>query len=153
MEKELFVFDLDFTIWDAGGTWCDATNPPYHAEKGEVYDSSGKWIRLYPDVRKILAKLKEMEKLIAIASRTYEPDWANNLLQLFNIDHFFIKKEIYPDIKTTHFRNLQEHFQIDYNQMVFFDDEYRNVEEISRHGVECVLVRNGLSMGMVERYL
>ena len=25
----LLVFDLDFTLWDAGGTWCDQTKPPF----------------------------------------------------------------------------------------------------------------------------
>ena len=47
---EVFVFDLDFTLWDAGGGWCDTTNPPYFWKNGKLYDQSNDWIRLYPDV-------------------------------------------------------------------------------------------------------
>ena len=25
----LLVLDLDFMLWDAGGTWCDQTIPPF----------------------------------------------------------------------------------------------------------------------------
>ncbi|MBN1820565.1 MAG: magnesium-dependent phosphatase-1 [Prolixibacteraceae bacterium] len=153
MQKKLFVFDLDFTIWDAGGTWCDATNPPYFKEKEDVYDSSGRCLRLYPDVRRILTLLKKSGKYMAVASRTFEPGWANDLLKLFQIDHFFDRKEIYPDSKVRHFRKIQEHFKLNYSEMVFFDDEYRNIEEVGRLGVESVFVKNGLDKDLIKPFL
>ncbi len=79
---KLFVFDLDFTLWNAGETWCDATNPPYLWKNNKLFDQSGNWIRLYPDVIKIMNLLKENSKIIVVASRTYEPEWAQDLLQL-----------------------------------------------------------------------
>ena len=35
---------------------------------------------------------------------------------------------------------------IPYNKMIFFDDEYRNIEEVGRLGVKAVFVEDGLRM-------
>ena len=150
---KLFVFDLDFTLWDAGGGWCDTTNPPYAWENGKLLDSSGDWIRLYDDVSSILKELKIQNKFIVAASRTYRPDWAQDLLHLFEIDKYFYLKEIYPSSKIQHFHKIQKHFTIPYNEMVFFDDEYRNIEEVGSLGVETVLVKNGLDYKMVNAFI
>lgn len=153
MEFELFVFDLDFTIWDAGGSWCDCTNPPYFWRNGKLLDQYNRWIRLYPDVVEILEKLKRANKKIVAASRTFEPEWANDLLKLLDIDKYFDLKEIYPSSKIKHFKRIQEHFQIPYSKMAFFDDEYRNIEEVGNLGVQAVFVRNGVNMDMVNGFL
>ena len=151
--KKIFVFDLDFTIWDAGGTWCDTTNPPYFWENGKLLDQSGNWIRLYPDVLQILNLLKENNKYIVAASRTYEPEWAQNLLHLLDIDKYFDLKEIYPSSKIQHFKRIQNHFKLPYSQMVFFDDEYRNIEEVENLGVNAVFVKNGIDLKMAINFL
>ena len=150
---KVFVFDLDFTLWDAGGTWCDATNPPYFWDNGKLLDQSGDWIRLYPGIIDILEELKNRDKIIVAASRTYRPDWAQDLLHLFNIDKYFNLKEIYPGSKTIHFNKIQSHFNIPYHEMVFFDDEHRNIHDVSQLGVKAVYVSNGISMKLIDRFL
>ncbi len=150
---EIFVFDLDFTLWNAGDGWCDTTNPPYFWEDGKLYDQSYNWIRLYPDVIKILDLLKSKGKIIVVASRTFEPGWANDLIQLFNIDKYFDLKEIYPSSKIIHFKRIHNHFKVPFHKMVFFDDEYRNIEEVGNLGVEAVYVRNGINYGYLEDYI
>ena len=37
---EVFVFDLDFTLWDAGGTYYNTINPPYFREYEKLLDQS-----------------------------------------------------------------------------------------------------------------
>ena len=150
---KIFVFDLDFTLWDAGGTWCDTTIPPYYWNNGKLLDQSDNWIRLYPDVPEILHTLKEKGKHIVAASRTFEPDWAKDLLYLLGVDHFFDLKEIYPSSKIQHFKKIKNHFNVSYSEMVFFDDEYRNIEEVGNMGVTAVLVRNGISYKMIKEFL
>jgi len=150
---KIFVFDLDFTLWDAGGTWCDATNPPYRWENGQLLDSFDAHIRLYDDVIQILEQLKNEGKKIAAASRTYQPGWAQDLLHLFEIDKYFDVKEIYPSSKIQHFNQIQKHYKLPYSEMVFFDDEYRNIEEVGRLGVEAVFVENGINTKLINRYL
>ena len=148
----LVVFDLDFTLWDCGGTWCDHTNPPYYKQNGIIRDEDQRAIRLYADVRSILHELHEKNMLLGIASRTGAPDWADELMQLFDIKKYFKHFEIYPGSKINHFRSLQEKTGIPYMDMIFFDDEYRNIDEVSKLGVEAVFVENGISMDQIKSY-
>ncbi len=151
--QKLFVFDLDFTLWNAGETWCDHTNPPFRRVNNHVEDSYGSRIILYPDVPKILNRLNADKYTMALASRTGEPSWAVQLLKLFKIDHFFAYKEIYPGSKITHFNNLQKHTGIPFSEMVFFDDEMRNIHDVGSLGVKAVFVEDGISGHMVENQL
>ena len=86
---KLFVFDLDFTLWDAGGTWCDCTYPPYKKFGDHLLDVDGRLIKMYPDVKEILVHLKNCKKNISIASRTGAPEIATQLIELFKIYDFF----------------------------------------------------------------
>ncbi len=149
----IFVFDLDFTLWDAGGGWCDTTNPPYTWENGRLLDSCGDWIRLYDDVIDILKELKEQNKHVVAASRTYQPGWAQDLLHMFDIDQYFDLKEIYPSSKIKHFRRIQNHFKVPYSKMVFFDDEHRNIHEVGGLGVRAVYVNDGINHRMLRPYI
>ncbi|MBN1987146.1 MAG: magnesium-dependent phosphatase-1 [Prolixibacteraceae bacterium] len=153
MNLNLFVFDLDFTLWDAGGTWCDATRPPYTWENGKLRDRDGRWICLYPDVLPVLKELKRKNKRIAAASRTFEPGWALELIQHFNIGSYFDVMEIFPENKVVHFKKIQRYFQMPFSEMVFFDDEYRNIEAVGNLGVETVFVQNGITREMVLKYV
>ncbi len=148
MACRLIVFDLDFTLWDAGGTWCDHTCPPYRRVNAHVVDSEDSIITLYPDVKDILQTLSKRYTL-ATASRTGQPAWAHNLLQLFNIEKYFHFHEIYPGSKISHFRSLQRRTGIDFDEMIFFDDEFRNVEEVARLGVSSILVPEGINKDLV----
>lgn len=147
----LIVFDLDFTLWDCGGTWCDHTNPPYYKEDGIILDEDQRRIKLYPDVMDILNHLHDKNVLLAIASRTGAPDWADELMQLFDIKKYFDHFEIYPGSKLNHFRALHEKTGISYRDMIFFDDEYRNIEEVSRLGVEAIFVEHGIERRMIQK--
>lgn len=141
----LIVFDLDFTIWDAGGTWCDQTSPPYSLAGKNIEDSEGSVIYLYPDVMDILETLSEKGITLALASRTYSPENAGKLMDLFGIRSFFKYEEIYPSSKIRHFESLQSRTHIPYKQMYFFDDEHRNISEVGSLGVHAIHVSYGLS--------
>lgn len=148
----LIVFDLDFTIWDCGGTWCDHTNPPYQLKNEIIVDNYDRNISLYPDVKSILTTLREKHISLAVASRTGAPDWADELMTIFDIKKYFDHFEIYPGSKPTHFRSLQEKTGLPFSSMVFFDDEYRNIEEVGRLGVEAVFVEDGINRKLVYEY-
>ncbi|MGQ8338623.1 magnesium-dependent phosphatase-1 [Sunxiuqinia sp. A32] len=150
---EIFVFDLDFTLWNAGDTFCSETNPPYQWHNNKLLDQEGRLIRLYPETIDVLEKLSSQNKIIAAASRTHQPSWANKLLELFDIDRYFAHKEIYRGSKIAHLQNIKESFNVPFNKIVFFDDEERNIQDVSKSGVECIHVKAGIKQAHVNQIL
>ena len=153
MNPSLIVFDLDYTLWDAGETWCDHLNPPFENTAAGPIDSDGRLVRLYDDVREILDWCQQENISMALASRTYEPSWAGKLISMLGIADLFDYKEIFPASKVTHFTNLHEASGIPLNKMLFFDDEMRNIYEVGRMGVTAVFVENGMTMELFEEGL
>jgi magnesium-dependent phosphatase 1 len=149
----LVVFDLDFTLWNAGGTWCDQTVPPYRRKNGHVEDGEGRMITLYPDVKGILAEIQNRELPMALASRTYSPATADRLLEMLEISHFFKYRQIFPGSKVPHFERLQKETGTAFRDMFFFDDEERNIAEVGRLNVRTRRVMDGLTWNDVESLL
>jgi len=149
-DLKLIVFDLDFTLWDCGGLWVDCTSPPYRKEKDRILDQSDRVMRVYPDIPKILDRIDEMGITMALASRTEQPQWARELLDLMGHRDRFDYEEIFPSTKVVHFSNLKEQTGFDYPEMLFFDDERRNIIEVGELGVECIEVTRGVDQSAFE---
>ncbi|KAM5239760.1 uncharacterized protein RBU33_026018 isoform 2-T3 [Hipposideros larvatus] len=113
---------------------------------GTVRDSRGQTIRLYPEVPEVLERFGSLGVPVAIASRTGEIKGAKQLLELFDLVRYFVHEEIYPGSKVTHFERLQQKTGVPFCQMIFFDDETRNIVDVSKLGVTCILVQNGMSL-------
>lgn len=147
----LVVFDLDFTLWDCGGTWCDCLSPPFRNLGDRIEDQFRRVIRLYDEVHRILDHCDDLAIPMALASRTEQPAWARQLVELLELTNRFAFAEIYPTSKVRHFRALRQASQVPYDQMLFFDDELRNIREISPLGVTCVHVEDGLNHQLFHR--
>lgn len=147
---ELIVFDLDFTLWNCGGTYCDCLTPPFRIHNKLVQDHSGRVIELYPNVCAMLDYCDVKGVALALASRTEEPDWARQLLDLLAVTDRFELAEICPSSKLQHFAALQKASGIDYQAMLFFDDEQRNIMEVETLGVTSVYVPSGMTQDVFE---
>lgn len=170
----LVVFDLDYTLWPL---WVDTHVDSPLRRRGndinKVYDRNSQALQFFPHVPSILFWLKRRGIPIAAASRTSAPTVARQALNgLFLVDDshliegsephaspkvvkaadLFEYEEIYPGSKITHFRNLQRDSGVEYEDMIFFDDEYRNAEVGSKLGVHFVEVGHaGTDLGLVEK--
>ncbi|XP_033044383.1 magnesium-dependent phosphatase 1 isoform X1 [Trachypithecus francoisi] len=149
---KLAVFDLDYTLWPF---WVDThVDPPFHkSSDGTVRDRRGQDVRLYPEVPEVLKRLQSLGVPGAAASRTSEIEGANQLLELFDLIRYFVHREIYPGSKVTHFERLQQKTGIPFSQMIFFDDERRNIVDVSKLGVTCIHIQNGMNLQILSQGL
>ncbi|GLG92530.1 Uncharacterized protein GBIM_00207 [Gryllus bimaculatus] len=144
-KPKLIVFDLDYTLWPF---WVDThVDRPFRKDKnGVVYDRNGQKVKFYPEVPDVLEKLQTEGYTLAIASRTGEIRGANELVELFGWQKYFQYKEIYPGCKVQHFTEFKKQSGISFEEMMFFDDEQRNINDLSAVGVTAILVPHGVTM-------
>lgn len=145
---KLVVFDLDYTLWPF---YIDTHHsPPFTRRsddnKTKIVDGSGRRVSYFPDSESILLHLKDTPGIsVACASRTGAIDYAKKLLKALNWTDLFDYREIFPGSKITHFRNLAKSSGIEFKDMLFFDDENRNVVDVQGLGVTCVHAHDGMS--------
>ncbi|XP_022904808.1 magnesium-dependent phosphatase 1-like [Onthophagus taurus] len=150
-KPKLIVFDLDYTLWPF---WVDThVTPPFHKGNGKIFDKYNNKIKCYPEVPNILQKLHKEGYQIGVASRTGEIDGAQQLISLFDWKDYFGYKEIYPGSKVTHFRRIKSKSGLSYDDMIFFDDEYRNIDDLTKEGVLSIFVRDGVSWKVINEGL
>ncbi|CAG9827773.1 unnamed protein product [Diabrotica balteata] len=146
---KMIVFDLDRTLWQVRVD-KEVTPPFKRNSNGVVVDSCNYAIDYYPQVPQILQKLYDEEYTLGVASRISETKGARQLLKLFEWDKYFSYLEIFPGKKTKHFNNLKKQSGIDFEEMLFFDDRLRNIQDVSALGVVSVFVRNGVNKLVIE---
>ncbi|KAF3326065.1 Magnesium-dependent [Carex littledalei] len=132
----LVVFDLDYTLW------------PFYCECRSKREKPS----LYRDAKGIMYALRDKGVDMAIASRSPTPDIANTFLDKLGMKSLFVATEIFSSWthKTEHFQRIQRKTNIPYKSMLFFDDEDRNIDSVSKMGVTSVLVENGLNLDMFK---
>ncbi|PPD75256.1 hypothetical protein GOBAR_DD27812 [Gossypium barbadense] len=110
---------------------------------------------MYPHVKGIIAALKDKGIDLAIASRSPTADIANAFLDKLNIKSVFVAKEIFSSWthKTDHFQRIHSRTGIPFNSMLFFDDEDRNIQAVSKMGVTSIYVGDGVNLGALRQGL
>ncbi|KAM7250976.1 hypothetical protein ACFE04_022859 [Oxalis oulophora] len=136
---KLVVFDLDYTLW------------PFYCE----CLSKREMPSFYPHVNGILYALKDNGIRMAVASRSPTPDIANAFLDKLNVNSMFVAKEIFSSRthKTDHFQRIHTQSEVPFKEMLFFDDEDRNIKAVSNMGVTSILVGNGVNLGALREGL
>ncbi|XP_020588441.1 magnesium-dependent phosphatase 1 [Phalaenopsis equestris] len=128
----LVVFDLDYTLW------------PFYCEMRSKREMPS----LYPQAKGIIHAFQERGIEMAIASRSPTPDIANTFIDKLSLKSMFVAKEIFSSWthKAEHFQRIHRRTGVPFNSMLFFDDEYRNIDTVSKMGVTSILVDNGVNL-------
>lgn len=138
LRPKLIVFDLDDTLWLY--TLEYDTHPPFRLQNGTVFDAKGKAIHPFPEVSAILKFLNQHKFRIAIASRCSIRPSAEQLIGLLGWTDYFQHLEMYSKPKTEHFSELHVVTKIPFEDMLFFDDDKGNINNVSKLGVTCIHV-------------
>ncbi|CAL9734367.1 putative magnesium-dependent phosphatase YER134C [Monosporozyma servazzii] len=169
---EVAAFDLDYTVWPC---YCDThLYPPFKPVKssnGEVLtveDARGFQLTLYRAIPKIIKDLKENKVKIISASRTWAPEIARDLMEVFKVEYsgelvtlgtLFDASEWGERSKVGHLRDAMKKLYGTENlkkyKMCLFDDENRN-RDVEKHGVKFIEVKdsdNGPSWELYQKYL
>lgn len=152
----LIAFDLDDTLWHPEMEMC--AGPPFTRDaKGTVKDCSGTPMRLMGNSRSILQVLKTDRRFagvqVAFVSRTECPDWAKELIQLMPVYETFTMADcshmelhqIYPNDKKVHFTRIHKLSGVAFADMLFFDNEIRNIRSVSTLGVTSIYTPDGMT--------
>lgn len=143
LKYKLVVFDLDQTLWPF--RLDRKMKSPFQIEGNKVIDSCGQEAVLLKDALPSLQYLTAQGYQLGIASRIEDICGAYQLINLLGIAQYFHYREIYPGCKMKHFRSLQQKSNIDFKEMVFFDDDRRNIRDVSRLGVTAIHTPDGIS--------
>ena len=146
-------------------------NGQYHSFEVLTVLHAGRWnesFAFYPAVSAIIYACKTRSIPLALASRTHTPDLARDMLKALHIiptfsDNpaakaksvraldYFTYVQIFPANKTQHFSKIHQASSINYEDMLFFDDEARNRNVETELGVTFCLVRDGMTKEEVDR--
>ncbi|XP_018323154.1 magnesium-dependent phosphatase 1 isoform X2 [Agrilus planipennis] len=151
-KPKLIAFDLDYTLWPFRVD-THLTPPFTKGAQDNIVDAVGARVSCYPEVPQVLKQLFEDDYTLAAASRTGEKHGAFQLLDLFGWNEYFSYKEIYPSSKVKHFNQFRKQSGIEFDEMLFFDDDCRNIAALERIGVVSVLVKNGVNTNVIEEGL
>ncbi|XP_073973136.1 magnesium-dependent phosphatase 1-like isoform X3 [Rhodnius prolixus] len=117
---------------------------------GIVRDACDCELALYSETKEVLENLRINNIKMAVASRITDVASAYQLLYLFELRKYFVCTEIYPTRKSLHFAQLKKKTNIDYHDMIFFDDDVRNLKCVEKLGVEVHQVVDGISANHVR---
>ncbi|KAF5833361.1 acid phosphatase-domain-containing protein [Dunaliella salina] len=151
---KLVAFDLDSTLWYP--EMYMLSGAPFKKDaKGAVFDRRGEQVELLGASAAILKELatdpKWKDTQVAYVSRTEYPEWAIPCMKLFDIapgkTMFSLSSynEIHECSKKYHFKNIHRASGIDYEDMIFFDNERYNCTDCQTLGITCIYTPDGMT--------
>lgn len=136
-----------YELWGGGGS-------PFTVVSADVLlDRARRLVRLFPGVRKALEFAVENQVLACVASSTDEPAWARECMDKFGLTSAFTHVAIHKGSKKTHLREIFARTKIPFEDVLFLDNEYYNIESVKELGVVCAHVEEGLTAEAWERAL
>lgn len=137
-----------YMLWGGGA--------PFKKNKdGSLVDKAGQRVIMLGAVPEVLLELKTdavwKDAVVAVASCTDEPSWAEDCLQMFEVGGGYTIKdcihveEIYKANKRRHLTALSEKTGIALEDMLFFDNERGNIMDVASIGVTCCYVPDGVT--------
>ena len=163
-------------LYFSGGAGAPFTRSETYDQDGTLYTRKGEPVRLLGQVREVMRELYcETDTWghtqIGISSRTDQPEWAMELLEKFTIttntttsaetpdSSFRLKDVIQGPIeigggsKAAHFQRISKKTGIAMEDILFFDNERGNCQDVSRLGVVVAYCPDGVTKKIWKKAL
>lgn len=154
---KLFIFDIDETLWNMTAE-LNTSLCEYEVKE-----------KLFKDTKIIFQKLKENNKIIATASKGWYRDITIKYLKFAELYDFIDQNEIFPtgenkkypfklikkNDKKYHILNILENYNIDFNEIIYFDD---NINIINNLKIDFPLITyihcdQGLKLEYLDKFI
>lgn len=137
-----------YELWGGGAPFTTSA-------AGSVKDRSGRRVSLLGNAKDALQAIADEPEIwsAGVASSTDEPDWARECMAKMTVDSGSKRSvascisvvDIAKGRKSGHFERLRKKTGIEYEDMMFFDNEMRNCESVEPLGVFCVYTPRGMT--------
>lgn len=154
----MVVFDLDYTLWHPE-LYQLSSGPPFTtATDGCVLTARGERLDLFPAARSALCELADAGVPIAIASRANERAWAMEIMRLLRVDETRTLADVIgtaPVViqggsKVKHLKHIAAESGVPLREMLFFDNERTNIQEVEKIGPTCAYCPRGFQDGVYQ---
>lgn len=149
----MVVFDLDFTLWRPE-LYQLSSGPPFTASSdGAVLTRRGERMELFPAARAALRELADAGVPVAIASRASEREWAAEIMRLMRVDDARTMADVIGSApvviqggsKVKHLKHISAESKVPLAEMLFYDNERSNIQEVEKLGVTCAYCPRGMT--------
>ena len=140
MEKVLFVFELDHTLWNCSTGKHSQLEPPFRKEDKSLKDRSGNELYVYPEVSKVLDQIKKANYEIVFTSTSENPSQTLELLQLTGLDNYPFLTLFNDQPKPEQLQSIASKSGTPVANMIYFDVSRKNIEEIKPLGTTTFLI-------------
>ena len=137
-----------YELWGSGGS------PFKNNGDNTLNDRGNTRVELLGKSAEILHELTQppYEKtIISWVSCTDEPSWAEECLSMFTtsdgvttLNSIATHNQIFKANKREHFERLKKQTGIEFSDMIFFDNQSNNINDVSKLGVHSVLCPDGM---------
>ena len=156
------AFDLDGTVWapEMYELFGGGGAPFQIIDNNTLKDRSGTCVRLIGNLPSIMNELEASpETIVAIASRTDEPQWAHECMKSFrtstgrSFSELCRIHEIYKGSKKRHLSEIARKSGHAFEDILFFDNEMGNINDAKSLGVVAVHCPDGVTSEIWQKGL
>jgi len=140
MEKIIFIFELDFTLWDCEEVRHDKLKQPFKKKGLAIVDTNEKKLSPFPEIIKILDQIKNSNYGIVFTSSTKIPECTRTLLKLSGIEKYPDITIFNSDSKNDQVGSLMAQTDIPANKIIYFDSNPDNIEQVKPYGINTFLI-------------
>jgi magnesium-dependent phosphatase-1 len=140
MEKIIFIFELDFTLWDCDKVKHYMLKPPFKKKMNSIVDVNDKKITPYPEIFTILEQIKEANYGIVLTAKTRIPEHTREFVKLAGLSGYPDITIFNDDTKKDQLASLMTLTDIPPSKIIYFDSNPYNIEQVKPFGIHTFLI-------------